>query len=96
MLSPKSLAFSHYHIGSHDRACTNFQSATFFPKRSFQSRANRLRTIPDPEFPGEDESLYFVMVEFNMDDIRELKRVTQLEMQGTLDADGVKAFVDAL
>ena len=31
-----------------------------------------------------------------MDDIRELKRVTQLEMQGTLDADGVKAFVDAL
>lgn len=30
-----------------------------------------------------------------MDDIRELKRITALEMQGTLDADGVKAFVEA-
>ena len=54
-----------------------------------------LRTIPDPEFPGEDEHLYFVMVEFNMDDIRELKRITQLELTGTLDADGLKAFVEA-
>jgi len=35
------------------------------------------------------------MVELNMDDIRELKRITALEMQGTLDADGVKAFVEA-
>lgn len=34
------------------------------------------------------------MVELNMDDIRELKRITALEMQGTLDADGVKAFVE--
>ncbi|CAL1133886.1 unnamed protein product [Cladocopium goreaui] len=54
------------------------------------------RTIPDPEFPGEeDEKLFFVMVELNMDDIRELRRVTQIEMQGSLDADGVKAFVEA-
>ena len=54
-----------------------------------------LRTIPDPEFPGEeDEKLFFVMVELNMDDIRELRRVTQIEMQGSLDADGVKAFVE--
>ena len=54
-----------------------------------------LRTIPDPECPGEeDEKLFFVMVELNMDDIRELRRVTQIEMQGTLDADGVKAFVE--
>lgn len=55
----------------------------------------QLRTIPDPEFPGEpDEKLYFVMVELNMDDIKELKRVTMLEMQGSLDQDGLKAFVE--
>lgn len=52
------------------------------------------RTIPDPNFPGEDEILYFVMVELNFDDIKELKRITALEMQGTLDADGLKAFVE--
>lgn len=52
------------------------------------------RTIFDPELPGEQEYLYFVMVELNMDDIRELKRVTQLEMKGTLDADALKTFVE--
>lgn len=36
------------------------------------------------------------MVEFNLDDIKELRRVTELELSGSLDADGVKAFVDAL
>ena len=55
----------------------------------------RIRTIPDPEFPGEDEVLFFVMVEFNIDDIKELRRVTQIELTGTLDADGLRAFVDA-
>ena len=54
-----------------------------------------VRTIPDPEFPGEpDELLYFVMVELNMDDIKELRRATALEMQGSLDQDGLKAFVE--
>ncbi|CAL1164245.1 unnamed protein product [Cladocopium goreaui] len=53
------------------------------------------RTMEDPEFPGEDEYLFFVMVEFNIEDIRELRRITQLELTGTLDADGVKAFVEA-
>ena len=52
------------------------------------------RTMEDPEFPGEDEYLFFVMVEFNIEDIRELRRITQLELTGTLDADGVKAFVE--
>ena len=52
------------------------------------------RTIDDPEFPGEDEFLFFVMVEFNVEDIKELKRITTLELQGTLDADGVKQFVE--
>ena len=50
--------------------------------------------MDDPEFPGEEEYLYFVMVEFNIEDIRELRRITQLELTGTLDADGVKAFVE--
>lgn len=54
-----------------------------------------MRTVPDPEFPGEpDELLYFAMVEINMDDIKELKRITALEMQGSLDSDGLRAFVD--
>ena len=48
----------------------------------------------DPEFPGEDEHLFFVLVEFNIEDVKELKRITQLELTGTLDADGIKAFVD--
>ena len=53
------------------------------------------RTMEDPEFPGEDEYLYFVLVEFNIEDIKELKRIIQLELTGTLDPDGVKAFVEA-
>ena len=50
--------------------------------------------MEDPEFPGEDEFLYFVFIEFNIEDIKEYKRITALEMTGTLDPDGVKAFVD--
>lgn len=34
-------------------------------------------------------------MEFNLDDIKELKRITQLELQGSLDPEGVKAFVEA-
>ena len=32
------------------------------------------------------------MVEFNIDDVKELRRITQIEMSGHLDADGLKAF----
>lgn len=54
------------------------------------------RTIGDPEFPDDpEERLYFVMVELNIEDVRELKRVTEMELSGTLDKDGVKAFVEA-
>ena len=53
------------------------------------------RTIQDPEFPGdEEEKLFFVLVEFNVEDIKELRRITALELKGELDADGVKAFVE--
>jgi len=55
-----------------------------------------LRTMNDPEFPGEDEFLFFVLVEFNIEDIKELKRITQLELTGTLDSDGLKAFVEVV
>lgn len=34
------------------------------------------------------------MVEFNIDDVKELRRITQIEMSGHLDADGLKAFVE--
>ena len=55
-----------------------------------------LRTMNDPEFPGEDEFLFFVLVEFNIEDIKELKRITQLELTGSLDSDGLKAFVEVV
>lgn len=56
----------------------------------------KLRTIQDPEFPDEkDELLYFVLIEFNIEDIKELQRVTQLELSGTLDQEGLKRFVEA-
>ena len=35
------------------------------------------------------------MVELNIEDVKELKRVTQMETEGVLDKDGVKAFVEA-
>lgn len=61
-----------------------------------QILATRVRTIQDPEFPDDpEEKLFFVMVELNIEDIRELKRVTQIELQGALDPEGVKAFVEA-
>ena len=50
--------------------------------------------MADPEFPGENELLYFVMVEMNIEDVKELRRITQLEMEGTLDSEGLKAFVE--
>ena len=40
--------------------------------------------------------LYFVLVEFNLEDIKEMKLVIQLEMTGTLDRDGLKSFVEAI
>ncbi|CAK9091351.1 Uncharacterized protein SCF082_LOCUS43039 [Durusdinium trenchii] len=43
------------------------------------------QTVPDPGFP---------LVEFNIEDIKELRRITKIEMEGSLDQDGLKAFVD--
>ena len=49
-----------------------------------------LRTIPDPESP--EDKLFFVFVEINIDDIRELKRITKLELSGGVDAETLSAF----
>ncbi|CAE7915094.1 unnamed protein product, partial [Symbiodinium necroappetens] len=51
------------------------------------------RTIADPECP--DDSLYFVFVEINVDDIREIQRITKLELAGQIDAEMLKAFTEA-
>lgn len=57
---------------------------------------SHLRTVSDPEFPNDpEELLYFVLVELDIENIAELKRVTKLEMEGGLDADCLKAFVEA-
>ncbi|CAK9026587.1 Uncharacterized protein SCF082_LOCUS17564 [Durusdinium trenchii] len=64
-------------------------------KNTSQVEARFNLTIQDPEFPDDEgELLYWVLVEFNLDDIKELKRITQLELQGSLDPEGVKAFVE--
>ena len=33
-------------------------------------------------------------MEFNLDDIKQVKRITALELEGSLDAEGVKAVVE--
>ena len=52
---------------------------------------SKIRTIPCPEAPDTD-LLYYVFIEINIDDIRELRRVTTLELNGTVDADMLAAF----
>jgi len=52
--------------------------------------------MPDPEFPGEDEHLFFVLVEFNVEDIKELRKITQMELTGSLDSDGGKPLLKFL
>lgn len=36
------------------------------------------------------------MAEFNIDDVKEIRRITALELNGTLDEEGLKAFVEVL
>ena len=49
-----------------------------------------LRTISDPESP--EDKLFFAFVEINIDDIRELRRITKLELSGGVDAETLAAF----
>ena len=69
--------------------CINLAYAT----KSFLSH---VRVVQDPELPEDPNAvLYFVMVELNVENIAELKRITQLEINGTLDSDGLAQFVEA-
>ncbi|CAE7776803.1 unnamed protein product [Symbiodinium sp. CCMP2456] len=58
-----------------------------------RKKAQGLKTIADPESP--EDSLYFVFVEINIDDIRDLQRITKLEITGTIDDEMLKAFTEA-
>ncbi|CAE7348426.1 MDN1, partial [Symbiodinium pilosum] len=48
------------------------------------------RTITDPESP--EDKLYFMFIEINIDDVRELERITKLELNGSIDAECLAAF----
>ena len=50
----------------------------------------KVRTIKDPESP--EDYLYFVFIQLDIDDLRELARVTKLEISGALDQETMKAF----
>ena len=50
-------------------------------------------TIEDPEDP--DDVLYFVLVNIDVKNVNELKRITSLEIAGTVDPDLLKAFTEA-
>lgn len=44
----------------------------------------------DPE-----EKLYFVIISLDVSNISELRKITQLEIEGKIDKDGLKEFVKA-
>ena len=49
--------------------------------------------IPDPEEP--EDNLYFCLIDIDLKNINELKRVTSLEAKGQVSAEMIKAFTDA-
>ena len=55
-----------------------------------------VRHIPDPELPDDpDEKLFYTIINLDMSNFTEVKRVTKLEMEGKIDQDGLKEFVKA-
>ena len=55
-----------------------------------------LRFIQDPEFPDDrEEKLYFVIINLDVSNMTELRRITQLEIEGQIDKEGLKEFVKA-
>jgi len=55
-----------------------------------------LRLIQDPELPDdEEEKLYFTMINLDLSNVSELKRLTKLEMEGCIDEEGLKEFTKA-
>ena len=53
-----------------------------------------LRTIADPESP--EDLLYFMFIEINIDDVRELQKITKLELSGQINAECLAAFTKAV
>ncbi|CAK9083510.1 unnamed protein product, partial [Durusdinium trenchii] len=77
-----------------------FRNSTWIIKQHGQERAEkkmeRKKTVQNPELPDDPtELLFFVLVELNVENIAELKRITSLEMEGTPDSDQLKQFVEA-
>lgn len=55
-----------------------------------------LRFIQDPEVPDDpEEKLYFVIINLDVSNMTELRKITQLEIEGAIDKDGLKEFVKA-
>ena len=54
------------------------------------------RWIQDPELPDdEEEKLFFTMINLDMSNITEVRRLTKLEMEGCIDQAGLDEFVKA-
>ena len=54
------------------------------------------RWIQDPELPDdEEERLYFTMINMDMSNLTEVRRLTKLEMEGCIDQAGLDEFVKA-
>ena len=54
------------------------------------------RWIQDPELPDdEEEKLYFTMINMDMSNLTEVRRLTKLEMEGCIDQAGLDEFVKA-
>ena len=49
--------------------------------------------IPDPEEP--EDNLYFCLIDIDLKNINELKRVTSLEAKGQVSEEMIKAFTEA-
>ena len=62
-------------------------------KRIVGRKTNLGLLIPDPEEP--EDNLYFCLIDIDLKNINELKRVTSLEAKGQVSAEMVKAFTDA-
>ena len=54
------------------------------------------RWIQDPELPDdEEEKLFFTMINLDMSNVTEVRRLTKLEMEGCIDQAGLDEFVKA-
>ena len=62
-------------------------------KRIVGRKTNLGLLIPDPEEP--EDNLYFCLIDIDLKNINELKRVTSLEAKGQVSAEMVKAFTEA-